>query len=111
MDELARPFLPAKHFETAKRFYLALGFELRLDGDVAIFGVGASSFILKRPYADMPETNYKMQLMVDDLDAWWAKIAALDLTVIFGVPAPQAPALQPLCLRIAYVTNPSCLLL
>jgi len=107
MDELARPFLPAKDFETAKRFYLALGFELRLDGDVAIFGVGASSFILQRPYAGMPEAHYMMQLMVDDLDAWWAKIAALDLSTKFGVPAPQAPALQPWGLRIAYVTDPS----
>jgi len=52
MAELARPFLPTRHFEQAKQFYLALGFELRLDGDVAIFGIGASSFILQRPFTD-----------------------------------------------------------
>ena len=107
MVELARPFLPAKDFEIAKRFYIALGFELRLDGDVAIFGVGTSSFILQRPYADMPEAHYMMQLMVDDLDAWWTKIAALDLPMKFGVPAPQAPVLQPWGLRVAYITDPS----
>jgi len=107
MPALARPFLPTKDFEIAKQFYLALGFELRLDGDVAIFGIGASSFILQRPYADMPEAHYMMQLMVDDLDAWWTKIAALDLSTKFGVPAPQAPALQPWGLRVAYVTDPS----
>jgi len=107
MPALARPFLPTKDFEIAKQFYLALGFDLRLDGDVAIFGIGASSFILQRPYADMPEAHYMMQLMVDDLDAWWTKIAALDLSTKFGVPAPQAPALQPWGLRVAYVTDPS----
>jgi len=107
MPELARPFLPTTDFETAKQFYLALGFELRLDGDVAIFGVGASSFILQRPYEGMPDAHYMMQLMVDDLDAWWTKISALDLVTKFGVPAPQPPALQPWGLRIAYVTDPS----
>lgn len=107
MPEIARPFLPTKDFEAAKQFYLALGFELRLDGDVAIFGIGATSFILQRPYADAPEAHYMMQLMVDDLDAWWARIAALDLAARFGVPVPRAPALQPWGLRIAYVTDPS----
>lgn len=107
MAELARPFLPTKDFGHAKQFYLALGFELRLDGDVAIFGIGASSFILQRPYSDEPTGEYMMQLMVDDLDAWWTKIAALDLPTRFGVPAPREPALQPWGLRIAYVTDPS----
>ena len=48
--ELARPFLPARDFELSKRFYTAIGFELLLDGEVAIFGIGSSSFILQRHY-------------------------------------------------------------
>jgi len=106
MAELARPFLPTRHFEQAKQFYLALGFELRLDGDVAIFGIGASSFILQRPYEDMPEAHYMMQLMVDDLDAWWTKLAALDLAKL-GAPPAKPPAMQPWGLRVAFVTDPS----
>jgi uncharacterized glyoxalase superfamily protein PhnB len=48
-----------------------------------------------------------MQLMVDDLDMWWAHIESLDLTKRFGVPAPKPPAVQPWGLRVAYVVDPS----
>lgn len=44
-SELVRPFVPAKDFGLSKRFYEALGFEKLLDGEVAIFGIGTSSFI------------------------------------------------------------------
>jgi uncharacterized glyoxalase superfamily protein PhnB len=47
-----------------------------------------------------------MQLMVDDLEAWWAHIDALDLPSQFGVQPPKPPAVQPWGLRIAYVFDP-----
>ena len=93
--ELARPFLPTRDFDVSKRFYEALGFEKLLDGDVAIFKVGASSFILQRRYQDEWAENFMMQLMVDDVDAWWAHITRLDLPRQFGVQPPQPPAIQP----------------
>jgi hypothetical protein len=102
--ELARPFVPAKDLELSKRFYLRLGFEKLLDGDVAIFRIGASGFILSSyDQAD----NFMMQLVVDDLDAWWEHIRALNLENEFDVPAPRAPAMQPWGLRIAYIVDPS----
>jgi hypothetical protein len=48
--EAARAFIPAKDFDLSKAFYEALGFKKLLDSDVAIFGVGASAFILQRYY-------------------------------------------------------------
>ena len=69
--ESARAFLPAKDFETSKSFYEALGFTKLLGDDVAIFGVGKSAFILQRYYRQEWAENFMMQLMVDDLDAWW----------------------------------------
>jgi catechol 2,3-dioxygenase-like lactoylglutathione lyase family enzyme len=105
--ELARPFLPAKDFELSKRFYRSLGFELVLDGEVAIFAVGASSFILQNYYQKEWAENFMMQLMVDDLDSWWAHILELDLPLHFAVSPPRAPALQPWGLRIAYLADPS----
>jgi catechol 2,3-dioxygenase-like lactoylglutathione lyase family enzyme len=105
--ELARPFMPAKDFDLSKRFYEALGFEKVLDGDVAIFRAGAGGFILQRYYQEDWANNFMMQLMVDDLDAWWAHIQALNLPEQFGVPAPRPPAMQPWGLRIAYVIDPS----
>lgn len=106
--EMARPFLPARDFDLSKRFYEALGFEKVLDaGDVAIFKVGAGGFLLQRFFRKELAENFMMQLMVDDVDAWWAHLMRLQLPERFGVPAPQPPALQPWGLRISYLTDPS----
>ena len=105
--EMCRPFLPAKDFDVSRAFYAALGFEKLLDSDVAIFRVGKGTFILQRHYQKEWAENFMMQLMVDDLDAWWAHVEGLDLPATFGVKPPKAPALQPWGLRVAYVYDPS----
>ena len=105
--ELARPFLPTKDFDRSKRFYEALGFEKTLDDEVAIFNAGSGGFILQRHYHEEWAANCMMQLMVDDLAAWWAHIESLGLPERFGVPPPKAPALQPWGLLIAYVVDPA----
>ena len=105
--EQARPFLPSQDFELSKRFYQALGFETLLDSEVAIFRIGGSAFILGRHYQEDWAGNFMMQLMVDDLDAWWAHVESLDLPGQFGVPAPRPPQTQPWGLRIAYVVDPA----
>jgi len=106
--ELTRPFLPSKDFDLSKRFYEALGFEKVIeDESVAIFEIGSCGFILQRHYQKNWAENFMMQLMVDDLDAWWSHISALDLPGKFGIKAPQPPAMQPWGLRIAYVVDPS----
>jgi hypothetical protein len=105
--ESARPFIPAKDFESSKSFYEALGFRRLLDGDVAIFGVGQSAFILQRYYQKEWAENCVMQLMVDDLDEWWAHIGTLDLPHSFAVTQPKPPRMQPWGLRVAYIYDPS----
>ena len=105
--EHARPFLPARDFALSKRFYEALGFEKVLDGEVAIFRMGASEFILQNYYQKEWAENFMMQLLVDDLDSWWTHLSSLDLPANFGVPALKPPAIQPWGLRIAYVIDPA----
>lgn len=105
--ELVRPFLPSRNLETSKRFYEAVGFEQLAEGDdVAIFRAGSGGFILQRRYDKAWAENCMMQLMVDDLDAWWAHILSLDLVGRFSVPAPKEPAVQPWGLRVAYLIDP-----
>ncbi len=104
--ELARPFIPTKDFDASKRFYEALGFEKLVEGEVAIFKAGSGGFILQRYYQKEWAENFMMQLMVDDLDAWWAHIQTLDLANQFGVQPPKAPAMQPWGLRVAYLIDP-----
>jgi catechol 2,3-dioxygenase-like lactoylglutathione lyase family enzyme len=105
--ELARPFVPARDFDLSKSFYEALGFAKLLDGDVAIFEIGSSGFILQNYYQPEWVGNFMMQLMVDDLDAWWAQIEALDLPARFNIKPPSPPAMQPWGLRIVYLVDPS----
>jgi len=105
--ELVRAFIPARDFDLSKQFYEALGFEKVLDGEVAIFNAGSGGFILQRYFQEDWAANSMMQLMVDDLDAWWSHIESLDLSHQFGVPAPKPPALQPWGLRVAYVIDPA----
>jgi predicted enzyme related to lactoylglutathione lyase len=103
----ARPFLPAKDFDRSKAFYEALGFDKVLDGEVAIFNAGSGGFILQRYYQKDWAENFMMQLMVDDLDAWWTHTQSLDLAARFGVQSPKPPTMQPWGLRVAYVVDPS----
>ena len=99
--------MPAKDFDLSRNFYETLGFEKLLDAEVAIFKAGSGGFILQRHYQKDWAENFMMQLMVDDLDAWWAHIERLDLPGKFKVQPPRAPAMQPWGLRIAYVVDPS----
>ncbi|MEZ5966781.1 MAG: glyoxalase [Planctomycetota bacterium] len=105
---VARPFLPAKDLAVSRAFYEALGFEKLLDAEVAIFSCGGAGGFVLQPY-DAPDFagHFMMQLMVEDLDAWWVHLVALDLPRRFAVPPPKAPAMQPWGLRVAYVVDPS----
>lgn len=105
--ELIRPFVPTRDFDLSKRFYEALGFKKVLDGEVAIFNAGSGGIILQRHYQEDWAGNFMLQLMVDDLDAWWNHLASLNLAERFGVPQPKAPAMQPWGLRVAYVVDPA----
>ena len=105
--ELVRPFLPTRDLELSKKFYEAVGFQIVLDSsDVAIFSAGSGGFILQRRYQKEWAENCMMQLMVDNLDSWWAHILSLDLPRRFAVQPAKAPALQPWGLRVAYLIDP-----
>ena len=52
-------------------------------------------------------SNFMMQVMVNDLDAWWKHIEGLDLAKTYAVKAPTAPARKPWGLTVAYVVDPA----
>jgi catechol 2,3-dioxygenase-like lactoylglutathione lyase family enzyme len=105
--ESARPFLPSRDFTASKRFYERLGFKKVLDGDVVIFEAGTSRFIVQNYFEQHWADNFMMQLMVDDLDAWWRHIEELDLPATFGVKQPRPPTMQTWGLRVAFVFDPA----
>ncbi len=105
--EIARPIVPARDFELSKRFYLEIGFHLLHDGDVAIFGIGDSSFVLQNYYNKDWAANFMMQLMVDDVDVWWEYLNHKDLPAHFPAVSLRPPEVQPWGLKIAYLVDPS----
>ncbi len=105
---VARPFLPARDFALSKAFYEALGFTKLLDSEVVIFSCGgAGGFVLQNAWVKDWAENFMMQLMVEDLAAWWTHIDSLDLAGCFGVTAPKPPRMQPWGLKVAYVYDPA----
>jgi catechol 2,3-dioxygenase-like lactoylglutathione lyase family enzyme len=103
-----RPFVPAKDFDVSKRFYRELGFEMHLLGDkLAEMRLGPFAFLLQDYYVEQWADNFMMHVLVDDLEAWWGRIASLDLAGRYGVQAPRPPKLESWGLTVAYVFDPA----
>ena len=56
-----------------------------------------------KDYAD----KFMMHILVDDLNAWWERIASLKLSDRFEVQSPAEPKLQSWGLVVPYVWDPS----
>jgi catechol 2,3-dioxygenase-like lactoylglutathione lyase family enzyme len=103
-----RPFLPAKDFETSRRFYEDLGFRAEPLGEKLVeLHLGPFSVLLQDYFVEAWAANAMMHLLVDDLEAWWTHVASLDLPARYGVEAPRAPRAEPWGLTVAYVFDPS----
>ena len=84
------------------RFYTDLGFDaFRLGEKMASTQIGPYAFLLQGFSAEGFASNFMMHLLVKDVNAWWSRIAALDLAARYGVQAPSAPKLQPWGLTVA----------
>ena len=103
-----RAFMPAKDYEASRRFYRDLGFEVVSETpELTSLRLGEAAFLLQNFYRPGFAENFVMQLSVSDLDAWWARIEALDLPGRHGVKPPLAPKLMPWGLTVAFVFDPS----
>jgi uncharacterized glyoxalase superfamily protein PhnB len=106
--EALRPFVPAKDFAVSKKFYADLGFRIEPLGDsIAAVHLGSHSFLLQDYYVEVWANNFVMHMMVDDLDAWWEHLTALDLVSRYGVQSPRAPKLESWGLIVAYMFDPA----
>ena len=103
-----RPFVPAKDFETSKRFYAELGFAVRaIDDGIAEVSIDGHSFLLQNFYEERWASNFMMHLLVSDVQAWWRTIDALGLASKYGVKSPAPPKDEPWGLTVLYVVDPS----
>lgn len=101
-------FVPARDFETSKRFYTDLGFKIRpLGPDLAEASLGQHAFLLQNYYVGQWADNFMFHMLVTDLDSWWNHIASLDLASRYAVPNPRPPMLETWGLIEVHVIDPS----
>lgn len=92
-----KAFVPARDFERSMAFYQALGFtRASVDGGIAYFHHGHSSFLLQDFYVPEHAENFLMHLLVEDVEAWhaMAKAVAQQFEVRIGEPEDQPWAMR-----------------
>ena len=103
-----RPFVPARDYAVSQRFYQRLGFRMTgVSGQVSFMKLGSFSFLLQDFYQQELSENFMMQLIVRDLDAWWAETDPDAVANEFETRPPRAPAMQSWGLRVGFITDPS----
>ncbi len=75
-----RPFIGAKDYELSRRFYRDLGFqEVVLSHDMCLFKTEQIAFYLQKAYVRDWIDNTMIFVEVEDVDAYWKELSALDL--------------------------------
>jgi catechol 2,3-dioxygenase-like lactoylglutathione lyase family enzyme len=102
-----KSFVPARDFALVKQFYQDLGFTLASSGDdIAYFHHGDCSFLLQNFYVRDHANNFRMHLLVHDVEAWWRHVEAAGLAAKYGVRI-EPPEDQPWGMRDFTITDPS----
>ncbi len=102
-----KPFVPARDFALSRRFYAELGFSEKSEvGGVAYFLHDETSFLLQDFYNKELAENLMLHLLVEDVDAWHARVSNAGLARRFGVEV-SAVAQQPWGMRDFALRDPS----
>jgi Glyoxalase/Bleomycin resistance protein/Dioxygenase superfamily len=101
-------FVPSRDFARSKAFYLDLGFEQTWsDASACGLQMDGHHIILQNFYVKDLAENFMMQLVVDDVAAWWERIQSLGLKEKFQLGTAKAPAMQPWGLVVLYLSDPA----
>ncbi len=100
-------FIPAKDFETSKRFYSEIGFTKASDeAGVAYFYCDSCSFLLQDFYDKTLAENLMMHLLVEDIESWHEQITTSGVAEKYQVTI-SGIANQPWGMRDFVVHDPS----
>ena len=103
----AKAYVPSRDFALSKQFYQDFGFGLVWSSeDLAYFRHGKSSFLLQNFYSKKNSDGFMMHLLVEDVEAWWSHIQAMDLAFKYGVKV-EPPADRSWGLRDFVVVDPT----
>lgn len=111
MKRLARDvriFVPAKDFGLSRRFYTRLGWaENWREGGLAEMELAGQRFYLQDFYVKDWAENFMIHVAVDDVDAWYDGAREIVSSGEFEPARCQAPKDEPYGARVAYVWDPS----
>jgi catechol 2,3-dioxygenase-like lactoylglutathione lyase family enzyme len=103
----AKAFVPARDFDASLQFYQDLGFTLVWStGELAYFRHGNSVFLLQNFYVKEHIENFKMHLLVENVDDWWQHIQAERILERYSVKS-EPPADRPWGMRDFVLFDPS----
>lgn len=102
-----KAFVPSSDFALSKAFYAELGFEIPWSSeDLAYVRHGATSFLLQAFNEPAFIKNFKMHLLVQNVDDWHARVVASGVAERYGVKVGQ-PQDQPWAMRDFTLFDPS----
>ncbi|QHT62963.1 hypothetical protein GXP70_25365 [Paenibacillus lycopersici] len=103
-----RPFVPSgADYALAQRFFEELGFEKRYaDASLSVFRLGEQEFYLQNYDNQAFQEQYMLELAVDDLDGWWARIEAMARSEAYPMKAKE-PTLFPWGKREVHLIDPA----
>jgi hypothetical protein len=102
------PFVPARDFALARRFYRALGFaETFADDNLVGFRLEGARFLLQNFYRPELADNFMLTLMVEDVAAWWQHLEDAKLPDAFPGVKLKPPEDYPWGLREIHLIDPS----
>lgn len=102
-----KAFVPARDFALSQQFYRDFGFEIAWsDENLAYVRHGDASFLLQNFYQPEHAGNFMMHILVEDVEAWWARLQAQKLPERYGVMA-QPPEDRPWGMRDFVIVDPT----
>lgn len=102
-----KPFVPARDYPLSLRFYQDMGFTLASDTEgIAYFHHQNVAFLLQDFYSKELAENLMLHLLVEDVDAWWARLRERDLAGHYGVRCSPVER-RPWRMRDFVLTDPS----
>ncbi|MEP6907518.1 MAG: VOC family protein [Pseudoxanthomonas sp.] len=102
-----KAFIPARDFALSRDFYRDMGFTLASEGGgVAYFHHGNASFLLQDLHIEALERNLMMHLLVEDVEAWHARLHDQRIGERYGVCIGPVQV-QPWAMRDFTVSDPS----
>ena len=106
--EALLPFVPSRDYARSQAFYQALGFQPGYqDEQLTEFALGPCRFYLQKFYSKAFASNFVMQLLVKDLDAWWQHMLEMELTRLYPEIKAEAPEIKPWGQRLITLIDPS----